>query len=41
MDRFALDEASSDGRRNFGRRHSSNSSESERGAQDYAELVRA
>ena len=41
MDRFALDEASSDGRRNFGRRHSGNSSESERGAQDYAELVRA
>src|SRR6202522_3226737 len=41
MDRFALDEASSDGRRNFGRRHSGNSSESERGAHDYAELVRA
>src|SRR6202521_969387 len=36
MDRFALDEASSDGRRNFGRRHSGNSSESERGAHDYA-----
>src|SRR6202521_4168107 len=41
MDRFALDEASSDGRRTFGRRHSGNSSESERGAHDYAELVRA
>jgi methyl-accepting chemotaxis protein len=41
MDRFVLDEGSSEGRRNFGRRHSGNSSDSERGAHDYAELVRA
>jgi methyl-accepting chemotaxis protein len=41
MDRFVLDEGSPEGRRNFGRRHSGNSSDSERGAHEYAELVRA
>ena len=41
MDRFVLDEGSSEGRRNFGRRHTGNSSDSGRGANEYAELVRA
>jgi methyl-accepting chemotaxis protein len=42
MDRFVLDEGSADGRRTLGRRQpNGNSSGSERGANEYAELVRA
>jgi hypothetical protein len=41
MDRFVLDEGSGDGRRIIGRRQAGNSSGSERGASEYAELVRA
>ena len=42
MDRFVLDDGAADGRRNFGRRQTTgNGLGSERGANEYAELVRA